>query len=1091
MALQFVLGPAGSGKTKYLYDYVLGEAKKHPERTYYYIVPEQFSMITQWDLLSRPDCKGIMNIDVTSLKRLSDKAFGTLSGLAPEFLPEIAKSMIIKKVLIEKKDDLVLYRRNAVYPGFVAEAKALISELLQYSVSEEMLQNAIEQGENTGRLKGKLKDALTLLSGVESYLGEKKVTQEGRYDRFAELAEKSGVFSNSVVILDGFTGFTPSQREILKKILKLTVDVKCAITIDEASYKKALKPYQLFNMSKEAIAELSALADAMKIDVIEPVFTSYDKYADPSLACLKNGLYAPKKATCDTGAVFTFQAGDVKSEAKYAAIRIEKLLREEHYRLSDIAVLVSDLDTMGTEVYEALAGISGNVFLDRKRSLYENECAGFVMQLLRLMERGADTDNIIAIAKNSLSGIEHEEACLLETYCTALGIKGSRLERPFTKEYYGKMEISLDRVNGTREKLWKAVRRLSGLKPQKAADFARLLTATLEALKVEERLLDKADILKEKGESLNAQVYEKVYSEIGEILNQMVAFLGDEVISAQEFRGICEAGLMEAKVGMVPKGAEQIIIGDMERTRLKDVKALFILGANEGMLPKPAVKRPILTDKDKQTLEGFGITLSPDSMKKIGNDRFYTYLALTKPRERLYISWSGRDKEGTTLQVSQVVREVQSIFPNLQTLGWENLPEDERTLQNDLGKGYMLSEKRRVNAEKMALSAVEPERLARETAKALYGEKLYGSVSRLEAFAACPFKHFLKYGMRLLQSEKYELSPIDFGDVAHSALENYGKELKKRNLRWAEVEPGVRDEIITDCARTATDSYKEGIFKDSEKNSYIEERVEEALRVTVEMMTEQLKDTLFEPAVFEKPFKVSAEGYEFVGKIDRIDDCEIDGKRAVKIVDYKSSEHEVDLEELYYGNSLQLPLYMSVEVAESENAIPAALLYNAINDPILNLTDKAEHDDMTETIAKERTSQFKPQGLINVRDDVLIALDSTFDNGSGMVKPGVKSDKIGISVTKDGNIGKSKQAATDDEFYTILEFARKKVDMQSRDITDGNIAKQPIGKGKGMSCDRCDFHSVCGFDLACGDSYRVMKKLSKDEAIARMRKEEK
>ncbi len=1090
MALQFVLGPAGSGKTKYLYDYVLAEAKEHPERTYYYIVPEQFSMITQWDLLSRPDCKGIMNIDVTSLKRLSDKAFGIMSGLAPEFLPEIAKSMIIKKVLLDKKDDLVLYRRNAVYPGFVAEAKALISELMQYSVSEEILQNAIEQGEEGGRLKNKLRDALTLLAGVESYLGTKKVTQEGRFDRFAQLAEKSGVFNQSVVILDGFTGFTPSQNEILKKILKLTVDVKCAITIDEDSYKKVLKPYQLFNMSKEAVDQLTQLADALQIEVEEPVFTSYNKYADASLASLKKSLYMPQKESCDTGAVTLFQAGDIKSEAKYTAIRIEKLLREDHYRLNEIAVLVSDLDVYGEKVYEELSRISGNVFMDRKRSLYENECAGFVMQLLKLMERGNDTDVAIAIAKNSLSGIEHEDACLLETYCTALGVKGSAFDKPFTKEYYGKLEINLEKVNATREKLHRTLKKITRLKPQKASDFSRHLVAALETFGVEDKLFDKADILKEKGELLEAQVYEKVYAEVLEILKQMEAFLGEDVITAQEFRGICEAGLMEAKVGMVPKGAEQIIIGDMERTRLKDIKVLFLMGANEGMLPRPAAKRPILTDKDKQTLSGLGITLSPDSMKKIGNDRFYTYLALTKPTERLYISWAGRDKEGAVLQASQLVRELQAVFPRLSITSWEDLTEDEKTLQNDMGKNYLLSRKREENAKNLATYGREPELLSPETAEKLYGDRLYGSVSRLEKFAQCPFRHFLDYGLRLLPMEKYELSPIDFGDVAHNALEAYGKELKSRNLRWTEVEPATRDEIISLCAHKATDTYKEGIFKENEKNSYVEERVEEALRVTVEMMTEQLQDTRFEPDEFEKPFSFSTDRFEFVGKIDRIDCCDIDGKKGVKIVDYKSSKHEVDLAELYYGKSLQLPLYMREETRDEEKTIPAALLYNVINDPILDLTDAAVHDDMSKIIEDEKKSSFMPSGLINVRDDVLIALDSVFDNGSGMLQPETKSGKIAVSVKKDGEVKDSKQTATDDEFRTILAYAEKKVKMQSAEIMSGNIKRQPVSDGKALSCANCEFHAICGFDTGCGDSYRTMRALKKDEAIARMKREE-
>lgn len=1102
MALHLVLGKSGSGKTTFLYDETIRMAGENPAVTYYFIVPEQFSIKTQYDFVTRHPDGGIINIDVTSLARLANKAFTVLHGVKNEALPEIGKSMIIKKVLLDNRDNLQILGRNARRAGFVAEAKAMISEFLQYGVSEADILEMIDEAE-AGALKRKLNDAYVLYKGFMGCLESGVHTSEGLYDAFADIAEKAGILKNSVVILDGFTGFTPSQYEILRCFMKSCREVFVSFTADaKAVMGPELKDFDLFKTSQLSVRKMYELADEVKCEISEPYITDFhNPERSDGINAIECGLFRRAvKRVYDDNSVYLYCASSPIKEARFAATEIERLIREENYRYKDIAIVVSDMDVFGEIAGKELEKIGARYFIDRKKSLGENECSGLLMLALKLMEKGADTELLLMLAKNSLSGIARKEAFVLENYCLALGIKGSRFKRSFDRDYmdYGskKVIISCEAAEAARHRLMTLVSPLLGIKTDKVSNITTCIRKFFTKINLPDQLAGRAEALLKNEDRLRSKEYSKVYEAVDEILTQLDNYLGSEEMTVKEYREVLEAGLAEARVGLVPQGSEQILIGDIERTRLKDIKALFLLGANDGLLPKPSSTKGILTEHDKEILADKGMELSPGMLKKIGRDRFYIYLALSKPLKKLYISYSLRNESEEQSKPSWIIDKIKGLFFNLKINTVEDLPATTRILENDLGHTSFLKIKRDGNVKRLAETEYVKERISAKTAEALYGEKLRGSISKLETYADCPFRFFLTYGIKIKKRDEFTLENADFGNVAHEALENYAKELKEEGLSWFDVPREKRQQLISKCANDAMEKYNNGIFASSDKNKFVSERVEQLVVTTVEALTRQLEGSDFEPYTFEHKFSVDTDLFTLVGKIDRIDVCNKDGLKAVKVIDYKSSPHDFDLTKLYYGQSLQLPVYMQQarEIEELQGFRPAAMLYNEIKNPIV----QCEPEYMTEDEETAKAAiddaiygEFTAKGLVNSDFEIIKALDHDFADEAGTIADGVTSSKIPVVTKKAGGFSENRcRIATEEEFGLLMDVARAKMKKQAEAIKNGEVSITPTSEnGVITGCAYCDYKDVCGFDLKNGGRAKSLRKYSRENIWKKLRGE--
>lgn len=1113
MALQFILGASGTGKTTYLYETVTRLAAEHPDTTYYFIVPEQFTLATQKALVQHNPAGGIFNIDVLSLARLAHKVFEELGREQRKILKDIGKSMVVKRVLSESREELALFGANAGQNGFVEEVKSLLSELFQYGIGEEELLELMEQNKNNELLSKKLSDVLTLVRKFKELLGNEYMTAEGIYDALAECIEDSRFLKNCVIVLEGFTGFTPSQYELLRKLLRLAKTVYISATITKEAAFAPKKEYDLFSMSQNTVHRLMQLAKEVHCEVLDPIVAGEKDFRHREGSAMHHlwenlFRYPVRMYPYSTEQEITVFAGaDAKAECRYAVTKILRLIQQEGYRYRDIAVIVSDINSYGELMEQELAASGIPCFLDYKKNMSENSFAEYLKAVLRLTEAGFHTEGVLSYVKNSLSGWKKEEVFDLENYCLALGMKGYQFEKEWKKGYHTRTELSLEKLNASRERLLAELKPLVTAFADKNAtveEFTRALFYFLKEHGLEQRLKAREEEFTSKGDRLRAREYAQVYRVVLELFDQLVELLGKERITPKEYRELVETGLREAKVGLIPTGSEQIVIGDMERTRLKEIKALFFLGVNDGKVPALSNNQGILSDKDRKELSGDTLELAPDPVTKMSNGQFYLYMNVTKPSEKLYFTYAAVGEDGKAIRTSYFIGKLKALFPQLDIRTKYDSTAEE-LIQNDKGRRAFLTSLRQFAAEgadesfaelyrfhagilrkeeldrliRQAVMLTEQEQLTPETAGNLYGNQIVGSVTRMEQYARCAFAHFLKYGLCLEERQEYSLQALDIGNLYHDGLQRFGNELHSLGKKWQEISDTEREALAERCAKEAVEAYATDIFVNSAKNQYLTRQMERVLKKTLEILTSQLSGSDFSPEAFERSFYHTDRNLSLHGVVDRIDTCETEEGKLIKIVDYKSGSKDFSMEELYYGLSMQLAVYMTAVLREKEykDSVPAAMFFYHIDDPIVEKSDNAE----AEVLKKQRV-----KGLVNQQMDVVRKLDHAFADEAGGLAASVKSLKIPVETDKTGQYKKSSKVISEEMFTAISEYVYKKLKTESEEILSGAAAIAPYQCKKKKGCDYCGYASVCGFDKKSGSTYRVLKPMSDDEVFEKL-----
>ncbi len=1115
MALQFILGASGTGKTKYLYDTVTRLAAENKETTYYFIVPEQFTLQTQKELVKCNPNGGIFNIDVLSLARLAHKVFEELGREQRKILKDIGKSMVIKRALSECKGELKLFGSNAGQNGFVEEIKSLLSELFQYGVDEETLCALIEEHKEEELLVKKLQDILLIYRKFKELLGEKYMTAERLYDALAECIGESSVLKNCEIVLEGFTGFTPSQYALLKKLMAGAKKVYVSLTLEEETLHGRGRGGELFAMSLKTMQKMSSLAEEVHCEVLQHIVAGKEDFRHKegsALGFLQENLfrYPVKKQERPVEKELLVYAGpDAKAECRFAVTKIQELLQTENYRYRDIAVIVSDIEQYGEKVAQELETAGLPCFLDYKKNMSENTFAEYLKALLHIAEAGLTTEGILSYVKNGLSGWDKEQVWNLENYCLALGIKGHQFEREWKRTYRTRTEISLEELNAMREKLLLELKPFAESFQEKnrtVADLTKTLFFFLKEHEIEWRLKEKEEEFREQGDWLRVREYAQVYRVALDLFDQLVELLGEEILSPREYRELVETGLREAKVGLIPAGSEQIVIGDMERSRLKEIKALFFLGVNEGKVPAVSGNRGILSDKDREALSNETLELSPDPVTKMNQGQFYLYMNLTKPSEKLYLTYACLNEEGKAIRTSYLVGKIKALFPELK-IQTSYADRAEEIVRNDKGKkaflsglrafaqdeaeetfaelyrwyGVQLQEEELTRLLEAAIQGPKAERIDGAIARSLYGEVITGSVTRMEQYARCAFAHFLKYGMGLEERAEYALSAPDVGNLYHDGLKRFGEMLLAEGKTWQELSDKERETLAERCAKEAVEAYATDVFLSSARNRYLTKQMLRVLKKTLQVMSVQLAGSEFSPAAFEQAFSHTDRNLRLYGIIDRVDVSKGEQTEYVKIVDYKSGNRDFSPEELYYGLSMQLAVYMAAVLREKpDTAEPAGMFYYHLDDPIVDKSDHTEEDVLR---------KLRVKGLVNDNREVIRRLDKDFQTAAGGLKESVKSFRIPVETDKAGDLKKSSKVADRKQFFAVTEFVYQKLHEETEEILSGAAEIAPYKLKKKTGCDYCPYASVCGFDKKSGGKYRVLAPLSDAEGFAKLCKE--
>ena len=1106
MSLKFIFGPSGSGKSQFLYNRIVEESEAHPERQFIVLVPEQFTMQTQKDLVAAHPAHGIMNIDVLSFARLAYRVFEETGGGQLPVLDDEGKNLVLRKIAGDFEGELKVLRGNMKKPGYISEVKSVISEFTQYDVGEEEICRVMETAGEDSNLSCKLEDILKLYLGFSEYLDKKYITKEELLDVLSREIGKSEILKDSTVALDGFTGFTPVQNRLLRELMRCCREVVVTVIMDERenpfSYRS---PYQLFALSKHMVSSLSDIAKEEKIAVEEPEYL-YGKpvrfEGNDALSFLERNIFRCGREAFgrEQEAVSVRGARNPREEAFAAAGEIRALVRERKYRFRDIGVIASDMDVYGDYLEEAFAAYDIPAFMDHKRSILLNSFVEYVRSLLNMAEQGFTYESVFRFLRTGLSGIDYEDTCVLENYVIGLGIKGyKKWQCRWERLLKGMDAEDLRRLNRLRTQFVEKVDGFVFVLKQRQKTVRDITEALYEFMVREElqlKLKRQEEMFLAEGELALAKEYAQVYRILMELLDKFVELLGDEAVSLKEYGKLLDAGLSEARVGVIPPSVDQLVAGDVQRTRLKDIKALIFIGANDAYLPGALLRTGLLSERDRERFRKEKISLAPGGKEQAYIQKFYLYMNLTKPSERLSVYFSKVSPEGKSMRPSYLIQEIRRLYPLLAVSDEEGRPLRDRELTEDMGmdlliKGfqgreltdrgwqelyawYLRDPRLKERAERLLLAGYysrPSDGLTREVAERLYGKDFEDSITRIERFSACAFAHFLTYGLNLREREEYEFQAVDLGIICHSALEAFSKRLQRENIGWTELSDELRRQYIDESVEEAAADYGNLVLSSSERNAYMVVRMKRMLERTVWALAKQLSAGDFEPAAYEFRFKN--------GKIDRIDTCEDGDKVYVKVMDYKTGSRAFDVVALYHGLQLQLMVYMDAALGEQERrhpgmeAVPAGVFYYRLSDPVV---DKGE-EDTEAAVLKE----LKPDGLINLQDEVLEHLDRRRE-GESLAVP--------IKYNKNGSLSKTSKAVPEEEFRLMMGHALKKIETAHQEILMGETVAAPYRRGTESGCDYCGYRHVCGFDLKVpGYRYRDIGKMSKEEAVAAMKKD--
>lgn len=1178
MALQFIFGNSICGKSEYMYQVVIEQAKKHPKWNYLFVVPEQATLLVQRELIGRHPEHALGNIDVLSFQRFAYRIFDELSVPMLNILDDTGKAMILRKVAEEHKSEMNAFRKNLSQSGFIQELKSMISELYQYGVGDVQLNTLVSQTNRHPLLQLKLQDLSIVYTAFQKKLKNEYITAEELLTVLCHYIEQSKFIKNSIILLDGFTGFTPIQYQVLELLMIYAKHIVCSVTVGSGTdpYQK-MESHELFYMSHVIVEKLREMAIQnhiaygkdktvpktwecsykKQIYSYEIEFTQQGSLQEAENTINKTELqkadmeknqkekirqkkkkirqiqeerthmeqqifrYPSMPWKKEVQSQWIYSAKNPEQEVQFVLQEIMRLVREEGYLYREIGIVTGDLS-----IYEPIlthqfteAGIS--FFIDQKKNLSRHPLAELVRSVVAVISHRFSYESILSYLRNPFVPIDRNAVDEVENYVVATGIRGKKAwETEWTRGYRGFQKGQLEKINQTRERIMEPLRILMDAEPEQGKWTVRERTKSLfyfmDHIQIEEQLQKMADQFGQDGEFQRQKEYEQTYKKVLDLFDQMVELMGEEEVSAEEYGEILDSGLEDIQVGLIPVTIDRLVAGDLMRTRLGNVRTLFVLGVNDGLLPRNGEKGGILSEQDRELIRNLDVELAPTAKEDAFTQKLYIYLMLTKPTEQLYLCYSRLDRNGKAIRPSYLISTVKKLFPNLKEEAAEQKmgglqglqkPKNSFRILIDGMRQYLNGEEctwweelyrwYRSNSEyeekiNQILSATfysyKKEAISKAIAKRLFWETPMNSVTRLEKFASCAYAHFLAYGLDLEPRVLYQLAAVDYGNIFHKSIEAFFGKVKEKKLDWTNLTVTQRMQNVNESVQEVANDYGNTILQSSARNQYMVQRMERMTDRTIWALAEQWKEGSFEQSLSEAGFTSSdelegmklplEEGVTMAlqGRIDRVDVAEDGDHVYVKVIDYKSGNTDFDLTKIYHGLQLQLIIYLeaALEMEKKKHPdktiVPAGIYYYHIKDPIVE-QENAEDEKAAQKAVKR---ELRMSGLTNSEPEILDRIDHSGNKKSEIIKNLERNDN--------GSASKRSLVADSTQMQQLCQFGLKKATKLGNEMISGNIAVNPYEYKKMNSCEYCEFKSICGFDSRLeGYGYRRLQKMKPDE----------
>lgn len=1129
MSVRFILGESGQGKTEYIKNEVISRSMQEPEQSFFVIVPEQFSLQMQREMVLSYPSHGFFHVDILSFFRLAYRVFDECCYEPGELLEDLGVSMILKKILHEHAGELPYFKKSIHQQGFLDKLKSMIMEFISYGVDCEKIENLEDKIERYPALNHKIKELSVIYRYFMEEISGTYMVMEQTLDVLKDLVPKSKLLSKGIFYFDGFTGFTPLQLKVLSALILQAKEVVFTVTIPYFPVGRRERE-ELFYFSEKSVKSILKICEKQKVGLEDPVILNekipprYEKNDQGrELSFFQKNIFRPRSKVWaeEVSAISIVRCVNPEEEAEYILHKAEELVRKQGYRYRDIAILTGNEEEYIPAFLRQAKRLHLPLFADVSRQLSYQAGVEAVRALFYLAQMDYSYESVFRYLKSGMSNLLDEETDYLENYILAAGIRGfSMWNQPMKRRTYLLGEEGEEKIERLRQQVMSETRDCYLVLKDGESSVREKMTAlyqTLVSLDFEKKFKEKAWKAKEQADFDQAREYEQFYPLLMDLMDKTVNIFGDMAMPVKELAQIMDAGLESLGITVAPLSMDQLIVGDLKRTRLPQIKALFLAGMNDTFIPPIPGEHGLLSDDEKEILAPLGVELSLRLEEQVLENEFYMYLAFAKPRESLFFSYSSMGNDGSARRPSLLLGQCVKIFPKLKIRDY--LKEEKR-------KYYSWEDSRELLRECIREAKKQPDQPAGRVAYALfsygmdipccrreigdlwekksefitfdplsgslpsklYGDNFYGSVTRLERYNNCPYQFFLTYGLGLNEREEYKVKALDLGNVFHSALEYYSRKIRYSEYSWKTVPKEFSCQWKKEALSYAVDERLMEMIGSSQRNRHYLRTMERIFNKTIEVLHKQLKNSDFEPDKFECRFGkndflestvLSLEEKRTMrieGIIDRLDIYEDDDCIYVKIIDYKSGNTRFDIDKVYHGMQMQLMVYMNaaLEIYGKETGkkvVPAGMYYYQVKDPLIRIEKPDE-----KMIMKE----FCLSGYTNSDPEVLKHLEVT--EGEFVSVP--------VRMTKGGAPYSNAPVMESEDFLAMGEHIRHKITEIGKEIYCGNITPYPYKNASFTVCDYCPYHGVCGFDDKLpGYRYKEFEKLSANEVIKQIREQ--
>lgn len=1148
--LNIFYGRESIDKENFIYDNIGGRALL--------IVPDQFTLEAERGLFAQLGTEALIDIEVLSMSRLGYRLLEELGGSKRTFIDKYGRHMILSSVAVKERENLQVFKGLEGGSSFIKLVNDFITEMKQFNCGEAELAEIASSVAEGSYTQKKLQDLHLLYREYEKVISGKYTDSEDYIDLFISKIRSSRLIADNHIWIYGFDSFAPKPLAIIGELMTAASDVNVVLTYDD---DRSARDSELFALSEMVIHNFEGLAERLGVELskqrIPQSYAAGNKAAE--IAFLERELYslparvfgsagplpaaagggctgsvsenaggcdsagsvdvsdsectACSAASAEPPAVTLLAAANLYNEAESAACYVRRLVRDFGYRFSDIKLICNDQEVRGPILKRVFKEYGIDLISDAKKDIMQSPVVRYIMALSDIIVEKYRTDTVMSMLKSGFCDLNKDELTELENYAIKYKIRGTMWKKPFMRGSVEYGEEGIGRLNEIRERGLALMSEFEAAFKEEtySAFIERLYKLLYDSARLPEKITLLMQEQQARGRSDLAEETAQIWGKVIGILDQMAEIMGEEGFSPAAFRDLLETGLAEVEIGVLPPTKDGLMMGTMQRTRTGEMRALLVVGANEGVLPNEKPLPGLFGSDEKALFKEKGIELCKLDKVRFLEERMGIYRNLSKPTEHLWVSYSMSDGDGSPIKPSGVFTKLTELFAKTPIARDVLNSEDDSELVGAGTAGLRhLTEALQTACEGQPLrahwaealswykqndpEALEPirqgigftnrqEQLGRQAAEALYTAAppaaLSLSPSRLERFARCPFSHFILYGLKPEERRIFELAPREIGDIYHECLRRLTQRLTRDGIAvtdpaspWMTVTREECRALVEEVIAGQAASYREGIFEAGNEEKYRTRRISDICEKVCMAVIEQVRKGEIISCAFEVPFGrgkrispivVPLEGGRRVyieGKIDRVDYLPSD---RVKIIDYKTGNESFSIDEAEAGYRLQLMLYL--EAALEQEKKPAGVFYFKINEALIDASGSSGiPDDIRDKIKKS----FKLDGVISDAPEVIRSVAGDFE--------GI-SDVVPIRINKEGEVsgtGKGK-LLTDSEFDSLREKVSEKVGELCEALADGSIDIHPMKTKDTSACAYCKYKGICRFDTlfeAC--SYNII-----------------